>query len=162
MRAQGTGCREQTESELNLAGNQHEQYQDRTCAGDSRLPRKSHRRGRCHARGRHARPRRRALGRLHRRARSDRTARRRHVPVPGQGCAKGRCERQRGDRARDRRRRCGRPVSARCKNDRARRHAQQGQAGRQRAAGRQPGCRPCHGRRGSAWHRAASRSCRCR
>jgi 2-dehydro-3-deoxyphosphooctonate aldolase (KDO 8-P synthase) len=48
-RALRTGCREQTESELNLAGNQHEQYQDRTCAGDSRLPWKSDTRGRCPA-----------------------------------------------------------------------------------------------------------------
>ncbi len=92
------------------------------------------------------RPRRRAVGRLHRRARGARAARRRQEALPRQGRPQG--GRQRHRRHRPGRRRHGRlrPGRARRADDRARRHADQGEAGRQRHPRRLAGRRQGGGR----------------
>ena len=67
-------------------GVRHDRHRRHHRPRNSRQPRQSDRRGRCHARRRLARPRRRALGRLDRRARGGRTARRRQESAI---CGKG-------------------------------------------------------------------------
>ena len=80
----------------------------------------------------------RALGRLHRRPRGARAARQRQGRPHGQERAHGRAPRQRHNRARPHRRapRRLRPGGRRPLHDRAGRHAQQGEARRQRHSGR--------------------------
>ena len=89
---------------------------------DSRQPRQPDGRGRGVARGRQPRPRRRALGRIDRRARSGREARRRQEPLARQGRRRG----GRGGEGRDRpgdHRHGGRgPERDRRRDDRAGRH----------------------------------------
>ena len=108
---------------------------DHRCSRRPRNPRfarQPHRRGRGPPRRRRVRPRGRALRRLHRRLRGGRAARRRQA-LPRQGRAEGR-RRRRSDTigpAVDRPRR-RRPAPRRPDDARPRRHAQQGQARRQR------------------------------
>ena len=84
-------------------------------------------------------PRRRALRRVHRRARGGRAARRRQEALPRQGRAEGGGGRE---RRRSRPSCSGEDAPTRrssTSDDRARRHRQQGEAGRQRHPGRLPG-----------------------
>ena len=96
------------------------------------LPRQPHGRGRRLPGGWQHGPRRRAVRRIDRRARSRRASRRRQEALPRQGRHESGRERPRRDRAR---RSPGMDASTRppsIGNDRARRHAEQGQARRQR------------------------------
>ena len=93
------------------------------------------------------RPRRRAVGRLDGRVRGRRAARRRRATLRRQGRAQGGRERQRDHRRGDHRLRRHRPAAHRPGADRARRHAQQGEARRQRHPGRLAGRRQRRGQR---------------
>ena len=94
------------------------------------------------------RPRGGALGRLDRRVRGDRAARRRRAPGCGKGVAQAVGQRQRRDRRGGRRARRDRPGGPRPRADRARRHAQQVAPGRQRDPRRLARRRPRRRRRG--------------
>ena len=94
--------------------------------GDPRLPRQPDRRGRRRHRGRLAGPGRGPLRRLHRHPRGAGAARRRQVPLRGQGRAQGRRQRHRAHRARRSSAWTRRTRPHRRRPDRARRHAEQG------------------------------------
>ena len=134
---------------------------------DPRQPRQPDGRGRGRAALRRPRPRGGALGRLDRRVRGHRAARRRRALGRQGRHPRGR-QRQRRDRTRGRRAGRRRPARPRRRADRARRHAQQVAARRQRDPRRLARRRPRAGRRGGAAAVALSRAarpracCRCR
>src|SRR3954452_6127475 len=125
----------------------HERHRTRPRPPDPRLPRQSDRRGRARPALRRDRARGGPVRRVDRRVRGDRAARRRHR-VPRQGRHAGRRARQRRDRAGGRRPGRHRPGGARPPADRARRHAEQVAAGRQRDPRRLAGGGARGGRRG--------------
>ena len=108
-------------------------------------------------------------GASHRRKRSRRAARRRQEGLPRQGRHQGRRERQHQDRPGADRPRPARPGVDRPAHDRARRHAQQGQARRQRHARRlawpsprpPPSCATCRSTATSAATPPRRCPCRC-
>ena len=114
-------------------------------ARDPRFARQSDARGRRRPRLRRGWSRGRPVGRLNGRPRGSRAARRRKGPLRRQRRSPGRRQRPRhdcpgADRPGRSRAGPGRPA-----DDRPRRHAQQGQAGRERDPGRVAGVRPRHG-----------------
>ena len=137
-------------------------------ARDPRLAGQSDRRGRCPARVRRIRAGGGAVGRVHRRARGRRAARRRPGALRRQGRAAGRGSRQLGDRVLARRHRCHRPAPGRRHPGRARRVRQQGQSGRERDPGGIARDGEGRRRRRRAWRSTATSAapapmcCRCR